>query len=92
LDEETNRYLSTISDSAKQMGRLIDDLLTFSRTGRAELRKTRLSLDELAAGVIRDLQPETENREVTWEVAELPEVEADPALLRQVMLNLVSNA
>jgi PAS domain S-box-containing protein len=92
LDEEGRQHLQTVSRSAQQMGRLIDDLLTFSRTARAELRKTRLRLDELIQGIIRDLQHETQERNIQWAIGDLPEVEADPALLRQVMFNLLSNA
>ncbi len=92
LDEEARQYLDTISQAAKQMGRLIDDLLAFSRTARAELRKTRVPLADLVRTVIRDLEPETQNRKVHWDIGDLPEVEADPALLRQVFANLASNA
>src|SRR2546430_6602566 len=74
------------------MGRLIDDLLTFSRTARAELRKTKIPVADLVQTVIRDLGPDLENRKVEWIVKDLPRVEADSALLRQVMLNLISNA
>lgn len=92
LDEESRRHLETISSSAKQMGRLIDDLLTFSRTARAELKKTQLDLKALVQSVIRDLRQEVGERQVEWVIPELPQVEADPALLRQVMLNLLGNA
>lgn len=92
LDEESQGHLQTISDSAKQMGRLIDDLLTFSRTARAELTKTTTDLAGLVRAVIRDLEHEAAQREVEWVVGELPDVEADIALLRQVLLNLLSNA
>jgi signal transduction histidine kinase len=92
LDAEARQYLQTISDSARQMGRLIDDLLAFSRTGRAELRKTRIQMNELVQSLVRDFRQETENRKVKWNIGDLPEVQADPALLRQVVFNLLSNA
>jgi PAS domain S-box-containing protein len=92
LDEESTQHLETIADASKKMGRLIDDLLTFSRTARAELNKLKFPFGDLVRAAIRDLQHETVNRRVEWSVDELPEVEADPALLRQVMLNLISNA
>jgi light-regulated signal transduction histidine kinase (bacteriophytochrome) len=92
LDEESRRHLETIAGSARQMGRLIDDLLTFSRTARAELKKTRLAMSELLEGVIRDLRQETGDRQMQWILQDLPEVEGDPALLRQVLVNLVANA
>jgi light-regulated signal transduction histidine kinase (bacteriophytochrome) len=74
------------------MGRLIDDLLAFSRTARAELNKTRLSLANLVQDVIAELQPQSRNRKIEWFISELPEVEADPSLIRQVFVNLLGNA
>jgi light-regulated signal transduction histidine kinase (bacteriophytochrome) len=92
LDQEAKHYLQTIADSARQMGRLIDDLLTFSRTARAELRKTRIDLARLVRAMIPEFAQETEKKKPDWIIHDLPEVEADPALLRQVLLNLVGNA
>jgi len=92
LDEEAQHHLETISESARQMGRLIDDLLAFSRTNRTELRKTRIDTKDLSQATVQDLRHDWENRKVDWRFEALPEVEADPALLRQVMLNLVGNA
>src|SRR5262249_10337902 len=92
LDDESQRHLQTIADSAKQMGRLIDDLLTFSRTARAELTKARTDVSSLVKAAIRDLQQEARNREIQWVIGDLPEVEADTALLRQVIVNLLGNA
>ncbi len=92
LDAETQKLLQTIAESTKQMGHLIDDLLAFSRTARAELRFTGVRLADLIQGCLRDLQPEIKDREVEWVIAPLPEVRGDPALLRQVLLNLLSNA
>lgn len=92
LDEESQRFLHVIADSAKHMSRLIDDLLAFSRTARTELRRSKLDLADLVQAVIRDLREEASGREIEWVVGELPEVEADHALLRQVLANLISNA
>ncbi|HEY1490966.1 MAG TPA: ATP-binding protein, partial [Verrucomicrobiae bacterium] len=92
LDEEGIRHLQTISDSAQQMGKLIDDLLSFSRTTRVELRKVKVSLDDLVQGVTREMKPDFEKREVEWKIGKLPQVEGDPALLHQVFYNLISNA
>jgi light-regulated signal transduction histidine kinase (bacteriophytochrome) len=74
------------------MGRLIDDLLAFSRTARAELTKTKVDLAVLVQAAIHDLGQEARNRDVQWIIGDLPEVEADTALLRQVLLNLLGNA
>lgn len=92
LDEASRKYLDTIAGSARQMDRLIDDLLAFSRTGRTELKRIRIDLAVLVQAAIQDLQPEIRQRKIEWVLCELPAVQADPALLRQVMFNLVSNA
>lgn len=92
LDEKSKRYLSTIVKSTQRMSRMIDDLLSFSRTSRVEMRKVRVSMGELVRSVIADLQPETADREVAWEIGDLPDVQGDPFLLRQVVFNLLSNA
>ena len=92
LDEEAQRHLQTISDSSRQMGKLIDDLLSFSRTTRVELRKVVVSLNDIVQGVLHEMKPDMANREIKWQIGTLPEVEGDPALLHQVFYNLISNA
>jgi len=92
LDDEGQRHLQTISDSSRQMGKLIDDLLSFSRTTRVELRKVRVSLDDVIQGVIHEMKPDLKDREVEWKIGPMPEVEGDPALLHQVFYNLIGNA
>jgi PAS domain S-box-containing protein len=92
FDAESRQHLQTITAAAKQMGRLIDDLLAFSRTARAELRKTKCRLEELVESIVRDLRAEAGNREVEWIISDTCVLEADPALLRQVLLNLLGNA
>jgi PAS domain S-box-containing protein len=92
LDDKCKRYVSMIAESAKEMGTLIDNLLSFSRMGRAEMQTSRLNLEQLTRDAIKELAPDTAGREIVWKIAPLPEVQADPALMRQVMLNLISNA
>jgi PAS domain S-box-containing protein len=92
LDRKSRRHLETIAESAAQMSNLIDHLLAFSRLGRAELRKTTVSLDELVRAARRDLQRDAERRKVEWVISPLPEVLGDPVLLRLVLVNLLSNA
>jgi PAS domain S-box-containing protein len=91
LDEKGRRYMKTISDSAKRMGQLIDELLVFSRMGRAELHVVELDQDDLVAEVIRD-NGFKKNAAIDWNIAALPRVLADPVLLRQVWFNLIDNA
>lgn len=92
LDPKSKSYLKTISDSAHQMSRLIDDLFTFSRIGQTDMYRLHLSLGEIAKEVIHDLRPDFEKRDVEWVIGELPEVEGDPVMLWIVLTNLVSNA
>jgi len=92
LPEADRRYLNLIINSVGRMSRLIDDLLDFSRTGRAEMRRTEVNLSDLLEKVIQELQPETEGRNIVWKKGSLPLVQADPALLRQVFSNLLFNA
>jgi signal transduction histidine kinase len=90
--EQQRHHLQRISEAAERMGRLIDDLLTFSRMGRAELRRVPLRLDRLVDDVRSDLQGDSQGREISWRVQPLPEVQGDPDLLRLVLYNLLSNA
>jgi len=91
LDEKGRRYMKTISDSAKRMGQLIDELLVFSRMGRAELHVIELDQDALVAEVIRE-NGFRKKAAIDWHIASLPRVHADPVLLRQVWFNLIDNA
>ena len=92
LDSEGLRYLRLVEKSAQQMGQLIDDLLTFSRTGRQELKVQKVSTSSTVKAAIEDLKAMRENRRVDICVDELPDCDADPSLLRQVWLNLIANA
>jgi PAS domain S-box-containing protein len=91
LDETDSRYLRTIVDASARMGRLIDDLLAFSRMGRAPLARQRVSLDALVQDARTELHGAPE-RAIDWTIRPLPDVDADPAMLRLVLVNLLSNA
>ena len=92
LDDKGRRYLRTISQSVKQMGTLIDDLLAFSRVGRTDLRMSTISLEGLVEDVRRDLKADAAGRNIAWRVEPLPDVYGDASMLRQVLVNLLSNA
>lgn len=92
LNDKARRYLQTISDSAKQMGQLIDDLLVFSRMGRQEMLHSTVNLNQLIRTVIHDLRLDLQGTTISWTIGSLPEVPGDPAMLRQVFMNLLSNA
>jgi len=74
------------------MGKLIDDLLAFSRIRRSEMKKTDVNLDALVKDVVSDFQTETKERNIVWNIHKLPRLQADHALLRLVLVNLLSNA
>jgi light-regulated signal transduction histidine kinase (bacteriophytochrome) len=92
LSETGKGYLDKIKNCSKHMDQLISDLLNFSRTCRTEVRRTEVNLDEMLQKVIRDLEPETANRNIVWTTNSLPRVQADAALIQQVLSNLISNA
>ena len=92
LDEKGRRHLATISESAKQMGALIDDLLAFSHVGRSEMHRTAVNLEQLVKEAISGFRPDTEVRKIAWTIGTLPEVHGDPSMLRQVLVNLIGNA
>ncbi len=92
LPEKALRYLSTISGAAEHMSELIDDLLSFSRMGRAEMKAGTVALDGLVRQVIKGFELETGGRKIEWKIDPLPEVAADAAMLRLVFSNLIGNS
>ena len=92
LSEKGLGHLSAISQSAKRMGNLIDDLLSFSRIGQSEMQKTEVNLNQLVLETLGDLQEETNGRDIVWDIHPLPAVWADRTLLRLALVNLISNA
>jgi PAS domain S-box-containing protein len=92
LSERRLEHLTAISRSATRMGDLIEDLLAFSRLGRVELQKTDVNLDALVRETVGDPQMDRKERNILWKIHPLQAVQADRALLRMVLVNLISNA
>ena len=92
LDDKSQHYMEVIADSAKQMGTLIDDLLSFSRMGRNEMFRSQVDLNDLLQDVIQEFNLETEARDIQWQISPLPLINGDRAMLRVVLINLISNA
>ncbi len=92
LDDEGRRLLQIIIADSRRMGRLIDDLLAFSRLGRGDLSLSEVDLNRLVKQVVAELEKATAGRSLRWQVLPLPLVRADRSLLHQVWLNLLGNA
>jgi PAS domain S-box-containing protein len=92
LDEEGRRLTGIIRENALRMGRLIDDLLAFSRAGRGELHVGPVNMRLLAESAFFELTTEGDRTRIEFTVDSVPEARGDPALLRQVWVNLISNA
>jgi light-regulated signal transduction histidine kinase (bacteriophytochrome) len=86
------RYINVIRDNAQQMGRLIDDLLSFSRLSRQPLKKVVFSPMDLIQQTLTTLSLNPEERSMELVIGDLPVCQGDPALLKQVWMNLLSNA
>jgi signal transduction histidine kinase len=92
LDDSSRRQIGMIREAANRMDSLVDDLLDFSRIGRAETKATTIHLEQLMREVVSELAPDTQGRKIVWRIGSLPSCHGDPALLRVVFDNLVSNA
>jgi signal transduction histidine kinase len=92
LDDKSRHHLSMVLDSAKRMGILVDDLLAFSRIGRAETQRTTVNLDQLIKTVVGDIAPDTQDRRIAWKIGSLPICQGDATMFRLVFANLIANA
>lgn len=92
LPPSTERYLRLISVNTVQMGVLVDDLLRFSRLSRQPLQRQRVDMTALSTAVADQLHSTLKDRPAEFRIAALPHAFADVALMRQVWMNLISNA
>lgn len=92
MDEKSRRYVTMILEAGTRMGKLIDDLLSFSRIGRTETQHTLVNLATVVAEVRDGLESEAEGRRIDWSIGPLPSVYGDRAMLRQALVNLLANA
>ena len=92
FDQDTTRQFGLIRDNTKAMGTLIDDLLAFSRVGRAALSLTAVDVEALVKLAWEELREDNVDRSMTLEIGHLLPATADRALLKQVIVNLLSNA
>lgn len=92
LDEEGRKVCDTISENTIRMGQLIDDLLVFSRSGRGELNFSVIDMTKLAKAAWLDVTDESQRKVITFNCQTLPQAMADHSLIKQVWINLISNA
>ncbi len=92
IDKQGRHYMEAICGAAQKMGLLIDDLLSFSRMGRHVVRAQQVDLGRLVRDILREFEPDTAGRKIDWRIGGLPVVSGDKAMLRVVLVNLISNA
>ncbi|MGA7289475.1 MAG: ATP-binding protein, partial [Terriglobales bacterium] len=92
LNPDCQRYLDRILAGTLKMGLLVDELLNLARVGRHALNRRPTELNDIVAEVIAMLESESEGRRVEWIIADLPTVECDPVLVKQIFQNLLTNA
>ncbi|HSV36236.1 MAG TPA: ATP-binding protein [Ramlibacter sp.] len=92
LPADANRYLAKIERNVQIMGTLINDLLHFAKTSRAGMNLRQVELSRLVQDCLREFGDEIRRRNVTVSIDTLPSCHADPALVTQVLLNLIGNA
>ncbi len=92
LDEEGRKFLNHIAENAVKMGKLVDDLLSFSRLGRQQMVKTEIDMGLLAKDVSAEIMAFVPERRIQFLIPPVPPVSADKAMIRQVLVNLFSNA
>lgn len=92
LDSDGRHYLQVIQENTQKMGHMIDDLLEFSRLGRQEMKLSSFDLGALAAEVFEELRRAEDTRAVQFKLEPLPPARGDRVMLRQVLVNLLSNA
>lgn len=92
LDNEGQRLLGIVRDNVQRMGRLIDDLLSFSRLGRKAIHAGYLNMEEMAWDVYTELKAAVPERQIELDIHDVGPAWADPAFIQQVFVNLISNA
>jgi signal transduction histidine kinase len=90
--DDAKRITSVIKLHALKMGQLIDDLLSFSRIGRQEIKQTKINTLEMVQQIIAESGAQNDEKNIEWVIESLSDSKGDPNALRQVWVNLISNA
>lgn len=91
-NDRAQRYISLISRSIEDMNKLIDDLLLFSRTGRSKLTYNKIKFNNIINEAKAFFEEDIRKKNIIFEADDMPKINCDPLLLKQVMINLISNA
>jgi PAS domain S-box-containing protein len=92
LPSEALHYLQRISRNSHQMSELINDLLALSRVGKQDINRQTVAIDQITKEIVADASASLSQRQIQWKIGELPAACCDPILIRQVLVNLISNA
>lgn len=92
LDDKDRDCLKMVSESAQKMDRLVEGILTFSRLGQTKLEPTSFALGPMVDDIRKFLATTSDTRKITWKISPLPEISGDAILIRQVFINMISNA
>lgn len=92
LDDEARNFLDRALRSAREMGVLIENLLAFFRMGRAAMQETDFDTNLMVGEIVSDIKNDCPDRTIEWNIRPLPQIHGDPNLLKQVWVNLISNA
>jgi light-regulated signal transduction histidine kinase (bacteriophytochrome) len=92
LDPGAQHYVDRIQSGTQKMGLLVDELLNLARVGRHTLNQRETKLNAMVEEVVALLEPDREGRQVEWVIGDLPTVECDPVLVKQIFQNLLANA
>lgn len=92
IPSDARECVHDILDSAQHMAQLIDALLALARIGRQEARMEVASLSSIVQEAVRELKKDVEGRDIRWQIGDLPFIDCDPGLIKQVFFNLLSNA
>ena len=92
LDDKSRRHMEMILESSQRMGALIDDLLSYSKIGRAETKMSAVNLEQLVGEVVAELGQEAKGREIAWKIGPLPVCYGDRSMMKVALGNLISNA
>jgi light-regulated signal transduction histidine kinase (bacteriophytochrome) len=92
LDDKGKDLLNRVRNNTEKMSRLITDLLAFSRVSTKEIWKSEFNMEELAQKLVEELNPALGEREVNFEIKQMPSAYGDPFMISQVLVNLLTNA